>query len=202
MRRLVVSTFLTLDGVMQGPGGPDEDRTGGFAYGGWSAPYWDDVVAQTMAAFMTPPFDVLLGRRTYDIFAAFWPKAQDETAELLNNATKYVASRTLKQSDLTWAKSRLITGDVAAEVAKLKAGDGPVIQVHGSSDLLQTLIKSDLVDEFQVLTYPVVLGKGKRLFGEGTQPRALDLIESKTSTTGVMIGKFRLAGAVKTGSFA
>jgi dihydrofolate reductase len=202
MRKLVVSTFSTLDGVMQAPGGPEEDPTGGFTKGGWSVHYWDDMMGQVMGASMSRPFDLLLGRKTYEIFAAHWPFAgdQDPAARRLNEATKYVVSTTLRT--LTWRNSRLIAGDVAAEVARLKSQDGPELQVQGSSQLIQTLLPADLIDELRLWIFPVVLGHGKRLFGKGTVPAALALADTQTSTTGVLITTYRRAGAVKTGSFA
>ena len=206
MRKLVVSTFMTLDGVMQAPGGPDEDRSGGFEHGGWSVNYWDDTMQGVMGAAFAVPFDLLLGRRTYEIFAAHWPHIREDhpeggAARALNSATKYVASRTLKAGDLTWNNSRLVK-DVPTEVAKLKKGDGPELQVHGSADLIQTLLRHDLVDELRIWTFPVVLGGGKRLFGGGVQPRGLKLVSSTTSSTGVMIGTYHPAGPVPIGSFA
>jgi dihydrofolate reductase len=201
MRRLTVNTFLTLDGVMQAPGGPEEDRSGGFEYGGWSFTYWDDLMGQVMGQALATPFDLLLGRKTYEIFAAHWPHiTNDPTADALNGATKYVASRTLKKVD--WANSILIEGDVASYVARLKQQDGREIQVHGSADLLQTLLQHDLVDELRLWTFPVVVGKGKRLFGDGATPGKLALVDAKTSSTGVVIATYRPAGEVETGSFA
>ena len=200
MRRLIVNTFLTLDGVMQAPGGPEEDTDGGFRYGGWSVPYWDDRMGELMGAWMTPPFDIVLGRRTYEIFAGFWPHSEDPGAKELNEARKYVASRTLESVD--WQSSELLGHDVPAAVAALKEEDGPVLQVHGSANLLQTLIGRDLIDEFQIFTFPVVIGAGKRLFGDGTIPAAFELAQSETSTTGVVISTYRRAGDVQTGSFA
>jgi dihydrofolate reductase len=215
MRKLSVNTFLTLDGVMQAPGGPEEDPTGGFAYGGWSADYWDEAMGEIMGKAMAAPFDLVLGRKTYEIFAAHWPYAGDQVAhgddgaldatalaavKKMNEATKHVASRTLDK--VTWQNSRLIPGDVAIEVARLKNQDGPELQVHGSSDLLQTLIPAGLIDEYRLWTFPVVVGKGKRLFGNGTVPSSLTLVEHHTSTTGVSIGIYRPAGAIKPGSFA
>lgn len=198
MRRLIVNTFLTLDGVMQAPGGPEEDTDGDFRYGGWSAPYWDDRMGEVMGAWMTPPFDIVLGRRTYEIFAGFWPHSEDPGARELNEARKYVASRTL--GSVEWQNSELLGENVPAAVSALKAGDGPVLQVHGSANLLQTLIREDLIDEFQIFTFPVVLGPGKRLFGEGTIPAAFELAGSETSTTGVVISTYRRAGDVQTGT--
>ena len=201
MRKLLVTTFLTLDGVMQAPGGPEEDTVGGFAQGGWSVNYWDATVDQAMDGVMGKPFDLLLGRKTYDIFASFWPNNPDQPgAEPLNNATKYVASRS--NPALEWENSVLIEGDVAEGVAAIKQGDGPELQVHGSSDLLQTLIRHNLVDEFHLLVFPVVVGPGKRLFGDGTIPAGLELVDSKVSGTGVVIGTYRPAGELVTGTFA
>ena len=202
MRKLAINTFLTVDGVMQAPGGPEEDPTGGFTHGGWSVKYWDDVMGQTMDEFMMrKPSDLLLGRKTYEIFAAYWPNMGDDpTAVVLNNAKKYVASRTLRSVD--WKNSQLIKGDVAEEVAKLKREDGPEIQVHGSANLIQTLLKHDLIDEFSMFIFPVVLGTGKKLFDGGAIPASLQLIDSKTSTTGVIIARFRRGGEIGYGSFA
>jgi dihydrofolate reductase len=198
MRELAVQAFVTLDGVMQAPGGPEEDPSGGFTAGGWSVPYWDDVIEQSMGEAMGRPFDLVLGRRTYEIFAAYWPQAGDEGAEL-NDATKHVASTTL--TELGWANSQLIEGDVAEGVASLKEADGPELQVHGSANLIQTLLANDLVDEVRVLIYPVVVGPGKRLFGDGTIPRAFELTASKVSPSGVIIATFRRAGEVEVGTF-
>ena len=201
MRRLIVSTFLTLDGVMQAPGGPGEDDSGGFAYGGWSVNYWDDLMGRVMGEAMSVPFDLVLGRRTYEIFAAFWPTAPEEAGgKPLNDATKYVASRT--SPSLDWATSVHLEGDAAEAVAELKRGDGPELQVHGSGNLIQTLMRHDLVDEYRLWVFPVVLGSGKRLFADGTIPAALRLVDTKVSTTGVVIGTYEPAGEVVTGSFA
>jgi dihydrofolate reductase len=201
MRRLITNTFLTLDGVMQAPGGPDEDTDGGFALGGWSVNYWDEVMNTAMGTTMGVPFDLVLGRRTYDVFAAHWPNSpEEEAATPLNAATKYVASRS--QLTLGWVNSQQIEGEVAAGVAALKAGDGPELQVHGSANLLQTLLRHNLIDEFRLWVFPVVVGPGKRLFADGTVPAGLQLIDSTVSTTGVVIGTYRPAGAIETGSFA
>jgi dihydrofolate reductase len=201
MSRLIVSTFLTLDGVMQAPGGPGEDDSGGFTHGGWSVRYWDEHMGQVMGAAMSAPFDLVLGRRTYDIFAAYWPHAPEEAgAKPLNDATKYVASRS--RPTLEWAGSVLIEGDAAEGVAALKEGDGPELQVHGSGNLVQTLLRHHLVDEFRLWVFPVVLGSGKRLFADGTVPTGLSLVDSTVSTTGVVIGTYEPAGEVVTGSFA
>lgn len=199
MRRLVVSTFLTLDGVMQAPGGPGEDDEGGFEFGGWTVPYWDDTLNQFMDDAMGKPFDLVLGRKTYDIFASYWPNAPEEEARPLNDATKYVASH--GRPALDWERSVLLEGDVAQAVAKLKQGEGSELQVHGSGNLAQTLMEAGLVDEFRLMIFPVVIGKGKRLFADGTVPRALKLVNSMTSGTGVFLGVYEPAGEVQTGSF-
>jgi dihydrofolate reductase len=200
MRKLVVNTFSSLDGVMQAPGGPEEDPTGGFELGGWSVPFWDDRMGQAMTEFMGKPFDLILGRKTYEIFAAHWPHSDEPGAAELNRATKYVASRTLERLD--WENSTLLEGDVGEAVARLKKEDGPELQVHGSSDLIQTLLRRDLVDEFRVWIFPVVLGSGKRLFGEGAPPRTLKLVDSQVSSTGVVMGTYQPGGDVQPGSFA
>jgi dihydrofolate reductase len=201
MRKLTVNTFLTLDGVMQAPGGPEEDTSGGFTHGGWSVKYWDERMGEVMGAAMGKPFDLLLGRRTYEIFAAHWPRAGDEPgAAPLNNATKYVASRTLKTVE--WQNSQLLGPDVPKAVAELKRGEGSEIQVHGSSNLIQTLLKHGLIDEFRIWTFPLVLGTGKRLFDGGTIPAGLELVESTVSTTGVVIATYRTGTAIGYGSFA
>lgn len=203
MRKLVVLTFITLDGVMQAPGGPEEDPTGDFQYGGWVAGYWDDFLGKVMVEQMSKPFDLLLGRRTYEIFAAHWPfvkTVEDPIAAGINKAKKYVASKTLKKLD--WNNSEFLKGDMAKEVKKLKEQDGPEIQVHGSGNLIQTLLKHDLVDEFKLKIFPVTLGRGKRLFAEGTIPVGLKLLESDISPSGVIVATYLRVGEVKTGSFA
>jgi dihydrofolate reductase len=194
------TTFLTLDGVMQAPGGPGEDEEGGFSKGGWSVNFFDDEVGEAMDTFMSVPFDLVLGRKTYDIFAAYWPNASPEdVAKQLNDATKYVASR--GRPNLSWERSVLLEGDVAQAVAGLKQEDGPELQVHGSGDLLQTLIREGVVDEFQLLVFPVLVGSGKRLFPQGTVPASLKLIESRVSPSGVFIGRYQPAGELVTGTF-
>ncbi|GAA2097756.1 dihydrofolate reductase family protein [Microlunatus panaciterrae] len=201
MRKLVVSTFLTLDGVMQAPGGPGEDDDAGFAYGGWSVNYWDELMGEVMGRAMSTPFSLVLGRRTYDIFAAHWPRAtEEEGAKPLNDAIKYVASRS--RPTLEWSNSVLIEGDAAEGIAKLKQEDGPELQVHGSGHLIQTLLRHHLVDQYRLWVFPVVIGSGKRLFSDGTIPAALKLVDSVVSTTGVMIGTYQPAGEIVTGSFA
>jgi dihydrofolate reductase len=201
MRKLIVSTFVTLDGVMQAPGGPGEDDSGGFRYGGWSVNYWDDRMAEVMSGYLSVPFDLLLGRRTYEIFAAYWPNAPEEAGgKPLNDATKYVVSR--NRPSLRWSESVLIEGDAAEAITRLKEGDGPELQVHGSGNLVQTLLRHALVDDFRLWVFPLVLGSGKRLFADGTIPAGLTLVESTVSTTGVLIGRYEPAGEVVTGSFA
>jgi dihydrofolate reductase len=200
MRKLVVQSMVTLDGVMQAPGGPEEDPTGGFAHGGWAVPYFDSVLGEIVGEAMSKPFDLVLGRKTYEIFAAHWPYDEGPIADRLNDATKHVASKTLDR--LEWRNSFLIEGDVPSGVARLKEADGPELQVHGSADLIQTLLAHDLVDELRLSVFPVVVGPGKRLFGDGTVPAAFELEESKASTTGVLIGTYRRAGEVRAGSFA
>src|SRR2546425_12374724 len=200
MRKIAVLSFVTLDGVMQAPGGPDEDPSGNFKHGGWSVGYWDDVMGKVMAEQMGHPYDLLLGRKTYEIFAAFWPKAKDVPgADGLNKARKYVVSKTPRKLD--WNNSVLVTGNIPEEIKKLKRVDGPELQVHGSSNLIQTLLKNDLVDEFLLKIFPVTIGHGKRLFGADTIPASFKLLESKTSTTGVIVATYRRDGEIKTGSF-
>ena len=201
MRKLIVSTFLTLDGIMQAPGGPEEDDSGGFEHGGWSVNYWDDLMGEVMTEAFNVPFDLLLGRRTYEIFSAYWPDAPEEAgAKPLNDATKYVASRSRPQ--LTWSPSVLIAGDAAEGVAALKQEEGPELQVHGSGNLIQTLMRHGLVDEYRLWVFPLVIGSGKRLFADGTIPAGLKLLDTKISTTGVVIGTYEPAGEIVTGSFA
>jgi dihydrofolate reductase len=200
MRQLVAQTMVTLDGVMQAPGGPEEDPTGGFAHGGWAVPHFDPVLGQIIDEAMAKPFDLVLGRKTYEIFAAHWPHDEGPIADRLNDAAKHVASRTLER--LEWRNSFLIEGDVPSGVARLKEQDGPELQVHGSGDLIQTLLAHDLVDELRLSVFPVVVGPGKRLFGDGTVPAAFELVDSKASTSGVLIGTYRRAGELPTGSFA
>jgi dihydrofolate reductase len=201
MRELMVTTFLTLDGVMQAPGGPGEDDRGGFAFGGWSVNYWDERMGQVMDEAMSTGFDLLLGRRTYDIFAAYWPHASDEAGgKPLNDATKYVASRSHRA--LEWGPSVLIEGDAAEGIAALKKEDGPELQVHGSGNLIQTLLRHDLVDRYRLWVFPLVIGSGKRLFSDGAIPSGLKLVDSQVSTTGVVIGTYERAGEIVTGSFA
>ena len=202
MRKLIVLSFITLDGVMQAPVGPEEDPTGGFKYGGWIVGYLDDFLGGVINEQMAKPFDLLLGRKTYEIFAAYWPyaKSDDPIAVKFNGAKKYVASTTLEKLD--WSNSELIKGDVVQEIKKLKQQNGPELQVYGSGNLIQTLLKHDLIDEFRLKIFPITLGTGKRLFSDGTIPAGLKLIDSRTSTTGVIVATYERAGKVKTGSFA
>jgi len=201
MRKLIVSTFLTLDGVMQAPGGPGEDDSGGFAFGGWSVNYWDQRMGQVMGEATSKPFAMVLGRRTYDIMAAHWPHAsEEEGATVFNEATKYVASH--RPLTLEWANSVLLEGDAAEALAALKAQDGPELQVHGSANLIQTLLANNLVDQFRLWVFPLVIGSGKRLFADGTIPAGLKLVDHTVSTTGVAIGTYEPAGEIVTGSFA
>src|SRR4051812_20042099 len=200
MRQLIVNTFVTVDGVMQAPGGPEEDPEGDFEHGGWSFGYWDDAMQQTMGELMGKPFDLVLGRKTYEIFASFWPHSDDPGAEVLNNATKHVASRTLK--DVEWQNSHLIEGDVPVGIRALKEQDGPELQVHGSANLIQTLLQHELVDEFRLLIFPLVLGTGKRLFDGGTVPAGFDVTASQVSSTGVIMAAYRTGADIKYGSFA
>jgi dihydrofolate reductase len=201
MRKLIVSTFLTLDGVMQAPGGAGEDDSDGFALGGWSVNYWDEEMRDVMSEEMSAPFDLVLGRKTYDIVAAYWPHATEEQgAKPLNDATKHVASRS--HPTLDWSESVLIEGDAADGIAALKKEDGPELQVHGSGNLIQTLMAHSLVDQYRLWVFPLVIGSGKRLFSDGTIPSGLELVDSKVSTTGVVIGTYEPAGEIVTGSFA
>jgi dihydrofolate reductase len=200
MRKLVVGTFLSLDGVMQAPGGPNEDRDGGFQHGGWLVPYFDEKMGEIMTHWTTRAGAFLLGRKTYEIFAGSWPKSTDpadEIATALNTRPKYVASRTLDRLD--WNNSFLIKGDVAEEVAKLKAQEGREIQVHGSGDLLQTMLKRDLIDTLRIWQFPVVIGTGKRLFGEGTIPLSFRLVDTQLATTGAVLHVYERAGGLKYG---
>jgi dihydrofolate reductase len=202
MRKIIVASFTSLDGVMQAPGGPQEDPTGGFAFGGWTAPHFDEALGAAMGEIFGRPFDLLLGRKTYDIFAAHWPYVTDPNGPIagpFNRVTKYVASRA--NPTLTWQNSRWLGADTVASLRTLKREDGPDLLVQGSGDLLQTLWKNGLVDEFSVLIFPVVLGRGKRLFGDGTTPAGLTLVKARSFPTGVIVANYRPDGAVRTGDF-
>jgi dihydrofolate reductase len=198
MKKINVLTFISLDGVMQGPGGPTEDTSGNFTLGGWTVPYFDEHLGQVMAEQMSQPFDLLLGRKTFEIFASYWPQHVEEGPEI-NRATKYVVSNTL--SSHAWSKSVFLRGNVVDEIRKLKGGEGPDLQVHGSGELIQTLMEHDLVDEFWLKIFPVTLGTGKRLFDKGTIAAAFTLADSKTSPSGVSVVTLKRAGELKTGSF-
>ena len=200
MRELVVLTFTTLDSVMQAPGGPEEDPSDGFEHGGWMVGYWDDELAAAMAESMAPPFDLVLGRRTYEIMARHWPHTDEPGAELMNGAIKYVASNTLTQLD--WQNSKLIEPNVVEGIRALKAQDGPELQVHGSATLIQTLLEHGLVDEFRLKIFPLVLGSGKRLFGEGTVPAGFGVVDSRVLSSGVIVASYRTGVAIRYGSFA
>jgi dihydrofolate reductase len=212
MRKLVTAAFVSLDGIMQAPGGPEEDPSGGFRYGGWITPYSDVALRRGTAENFGRPFDLVLGRKTYDIWAAFWPHVDvdptsntfaagaAEIANSFNQATKYVASRS--RSEFAWQNSQWLGSDAAAAVRELKRGDGPDLLTQGSSDFVQTLLAADLIDELRLLIYPVALGTGKRLFGTGTRPAAFRLTRSVASSSGVLVATYERAGDVRTGSFA
>lgn len=202
MRKLIASTFVSLDGVMQAPGGPEEDPTGGFAFGGWTFPFWDDAMGRDMRGFDGKDRELLLGRRTYEIFEAYWPHqpADNPIARNLNGARKHVASRTLR-GKLDWNNSALLQGDVVEAVAALKSQPGQDLQIIGSGNLVQTLHAAALIDEYNVWTFPVVLGRGKRLFEEGAKPGALRLVACAASSKGVVMSTYLPAGAIPAGSF-
>ena len=193
MRKIITIAHVTLDGVMQAPGGPAEDPSGGFTQGGWAMRFSDEAVRESLAKIMAGEFDLLLGRRTYDIWAPYWPAAGDHTiARAFNRATKYVVTHRLDR--LAWANSQPLSGDVVDRIRRLKATDGPELHLWGSSQLLQTLIAADLIDEFRLWVYPVVLGQGKRLFENGAPPRGLSLVASQCGRTGILLNTYRLAG--------
>jgi dihydrofolate reductase len=203
MGKLIVTTFLTLDGVMQAPGGPEEDQSGGFAHGGWLVPYADADMGRIMDGLITQADGFLLGRKTYEIFAGYWPKVTDPAntiARVLNGQPKYVASKTLDKAD--WHNTTLLKGNVVDEITKLKRPAGAQIQVHGSGDFLQTLIEHDLIDEYHLWVHPIVLGTGKRLFASGAVPAALTLLDTHTTSTGVLVQTYQRAGKPKYGTFA
>jgi dihydrofolate reductase len=199
MRKIIVLSFITLDGVMQAPGGPAEDPSGDFTHGGWASPYSDEVTDEVVTQQFSQPFDLLLGRTTFEIWANYWPQ-QNGGDNPFNKATKYVASNTL--TGHSWGGSVFLSGDVAEKMRALKQQEGPDLQVYGSGVLLQTLMQHDLVDEYWLKIYPITLGQGKRLFQGGTMPVAFSLFESKISPSGVILASYKRAGKVETGSFA
>jgi dihydrofolate reductase len=198
MRKIIVIEFITLDGVIQAPGGPEEDPSGGFTYGGWIVAYFDDVLGEVMDRQMRPPFALLLGRTTYEIFASYWPQHGDNWPGV-NEATKYVVSH--EEMTPEWENSVLLTGDVVSHIRQLKAGAGPDLHVYGSGNFVQTLLQHDMVDALWLKIFPITLGSGKRLFAEGTIPAAFTLTDSQVSTKGVIVASYERAGAVQTGSF-
>lgn len=198
MRKLIVLEFISLDGVIQAPGGPDEDNEGGFKYGGWTFPFFDESSGKLMHEQMAPPFDLLLGRKTYEIFASYWPQHHEEWPGI-NEATKYVASH--NPLTLDWVNAVRMKGDAAEAVKQLKQETGPDLKVYGSGNFVQTLLANDLIDEFWLKIFPVTLGKGKRLFSEGTIPAAFEFLSSDVTESGVIFARYRRSGEVKTGSF-
>jgi dihydrofolate reductase len=202
MRKIIVLSFISLDGVMQAPGGPEEDTSHGFKFGGWTVPYFDEFSSNVMLQQLGHPFDLLLGRKTYDIFSSYWPLHNDPNnpiATALNDATKFVASNSPLK--LNWEKKVQLKGDIIEELRKLKQGNGPELQVHGSGNLIQTLLKFDLVDELWLKIFPLTLGPGKRLFESGAIPAAFKLSESSVSPKGVIVANYSRSGKVETGSF-
>ena len=197
MRKIIANAQVTVDGVMQSPGGPEEDPRNGFTHGGWVTPFRDDALGEAMDKIIAGEFDMILGRRTYEIFAPYWPNQRGPIAKAFNKATKYVVTRSLDQLD--WENSLRIGGDVVEEVRRLKASDGPALHIWGSSELLQTLIAADLVDEYRLLVYPVVLGEGKRLFEKGAPPRGLTLVETRSTPKGVLFNTYRQSGPLPRG---
>ncbi len=197
MRKVIVLEHISFDGVIQAPGGPDEDTSGGFEYGGWTAPFSDEILGTALRRQMNLPFDLLLGRKTFEIWEPFWPQHGDVWPGV-NTATKYVASNTMTSSK--WQPSVFLNGDIVEKVAKIKQQEGPDLNVWGSGSLLQTLIKHDLVDMFWLMVYPITLGAGKRLFADGTVPSAFTLSECTVTPSGVIIASYQRAGKVKTGT--
>jgi dihydrofolate reductase len=203
MRKIIVIEFISLDGVMQAPGGPDEDISNDFSYGGWIVRYFDEFMGRVIMKQMSQPFDLLLGRKTYELFASYWPHAAPSDrpfAPALNNARKYVASKTMEKPK--WKNSQVIRGDIVEEIGHLKKEDGAPLQVHGSGALVQTLMKHDLIDEFWLKICPITLGPGKRLFAEGAIPAAFRLTECEVSPLGVIVVSYARSGEIKTGSMA
>lgn len=203
MRKIIVLSFISLDGVMQAPGGHEEDTSGGFKYGGWTFPFFDEMSGQLMGEQISDKYDLLLGRKTYDIFAGYWPKQSEENPVTVpfNKAIKYVASNSLTEATATWENTVVLKGDVVAQLKELKASDGKDLQVHGSGNFVQTLLKNDLVDELWLKIFPVTLGSGKKLFAEGTIPAAFSLEKSNVTPSGVIFSNYKRGGEIKTGSF-
>jgi dihydrofolate reductase len=202
MRDIIIFSFITIDGVMQAPGDPTEDTSGGFKYGGWNVPYFHESLGNAMMEQISKLFDLLLGRKTYEIFASYWPNhnnANDPMVSNINKVSKYVASHFTLKFD--WGNSIQLANDVSGEIEKLKSQDGPELQVHGSGNFIQTLLKHDLIDKFWLKIFPVTLGAGKRLFAEGTIPAAFRLTKSSVTPAGVIIANYERSGEVKTGSF-
>ena len=202
MRKIVAAVFVSLDGIMQAPGGPDEDPTGGFKFGGWTFHYFDEALGVVMGELFDKPFDLLLGRKTYDIFASHWPSAgpDDPIGVLFNRVKKYVATRS--SPNLEWENSQSLGSDIVGALTELKRSEGPDLLIQGSSNMIQTLLQNHLIDELRLLIFPLVLGKGKRLFGDGAIPAALKLVETRSFPTGVILAQYQPAGEIKTGSFA
>lgn len=203
MRKIIAATFISIDGVMQAPGGPTEDPSGGFRFGGWQAPHFDEALGAALGEVFSKPFDLLLGRKTYNIFAAYWPfvGADDPLGPVFDRITKLVATRTPDRA-LEWQNSQTLGADIVATLKKVKQSDGTDILVQGSSDLIQTLLANGLIDEFTLVVVPVVLGKGKRLFGDGVLPMGMKLVSSQTTPAGVIVVKYQPDGAVKIGDFS
>ncbi|MCZ8548446.1 dihydrofolate reductase family protein [Mesorhizobium qingshengii] len=199
MRKIIAATFVSLDGVMQAPGGPQEDPVGGFKFGGWTFHYFDDVAGAAMDELFSKPFALLLGRRTYDIFAAYWPYQKDPIADAFNPATKYVATH--RPDTLTWQNTQSLGPDIVAALRRLKQEDGPDLLIQGSGNLIQTLLANGLIDEIRLMIFPLLLGKGKRLFGDAAMPAAFKLVKSRTSSTGVIMATYERSGEIEVGSF-
>ncbi|MCA0032476.1 MULTISPECIES: dihydrofolate reductase family protein [unclassified Mesorhizobium] len=199
MRKIIAATFVSLDGVMQAPGGPEEDPVGGFNFGGWTFHYFDEVGGAAMDELFSKPFALLLGRRTYDIFAAYWPYQKDPIADAFNPATKYVATH--RPDTLTWQNTQSLGEDIIATVRRLSQEDGPDLLIQGSADLIQTLLANGLIDEIRLMIFPLLLGKGKRLFGDDAMPAAFKLAKSQATSTGVIIATYERAGEIEVGSF-
>ncbi|MEZ2329107.1 dihydrofolate reductase family protein [Mesorhizobium sp. RCC_202] len=200
MRKIIAATFVSLDGVMQAPGGPEEDPVGGFKFGGWTFHYFDEVAGTSIEELLSKPFALLLGRRTYDIFAAYWPYQNDQIADVFNPAIKYVATH--RPDSLTWENTQSLGPDIVATLKELKQEDGPDLLIQGSGNLIQTLLANGLIDEIRLMIFPLLLGKGKRLFGDGALPAAFKLTKSQTSTTGVIMATYERAGEIQVGSLA